>query len=164
MVRPLLNNNIEQKIVSRDFFVENAVKLHRQKIVFTNGCFDVLHFGHVHYLMEAKALGDILVVGLNSDDSVRRLKGPSRPINGEKERAFVLAALSCIDYVIVFEEDTPKELIETVRPDVLVKGSDYALDQIVGADFVTRNGGTVTTLPFVEGFSSTRIIEQLKTK
>lgn len=164
MVRPLLNNNIEQKIVSRDFFVENAVKLHRQKIVFTNGCFDVLHFGHVHYLMEAKALGDILVVGLNSDDSVRRLKGPSRPINGEKERAFVLAALSCIDYVIVFEEDTPKELIETVRPDVLVKGGDYALDQIVGADFVTRNGGTVTTLPFVEGFSSTRIIEQLKTE
>ncbi|MBP5496725.1 MAG: D-glycero-beta-D-manno-heptose 1-phosphate adenylyltransferase [Bacteroidales bacterium] len=164
MVRPLLNNNIEQKIVSRDFFVENAVKLHRQKIVFTNGCFDVLHFGHVHYLLQAKALGDILVVGLNSDDSVRRLKGPSRPINGEKERAFVLAALSCIDYVIVFEEDTPKKLIETVRPDVLVKGGDYALDQIVGADFVTRNGGTVTTLPFVEGFSSTRIIEQLKTE
>ena len=114
--------------------------------------------------MEAKALGDILVVGLNSDDSVRRLKDPSRPINGEKERAFVLAALSCIDYVVVFEEDTPKKLIETVRPDVLVKGGDYALDQIVGADFVTRNGGTVTTLPFVEGFSSTRIIEQLKTE
>ena len=164
MDRPLLNNIIEQKIVSRDFFVENAVKLHQQKIVFTNGCFDVLHFGHVHYLMEANALGDILVVGLNSDDSVRRLKGPSRPINGEKERAFVLAALSCVDYVVVFEEDTPKELIETVRPDVLVKGGDYALDQIVGADYVTRNGGTVTTLPFVEGFSSTRIIEQLKTE
>ena len=161
MDRPLLNNNIEQKIVSRDFFVENAVKLHRQKIVFTNGCFDVLHFGHVHYLLQAKELGDILVVGLNSDDSVRRLKGPTRPINGEKERAFVLAALSCVDYVVVFEEDTPKELIETVRPDVLVKGGDYALDQIVGADFVTRNGGIVTTLPFVEGFSSTRIIEKL---
>ena len=161
MNRALLNNSIEQKIVSRDFFVENAVKLHRQKMVFTNGCFDVLHFGHVHYLLQAKELGDILVVGLNSDDSMRRLKGPTRPINGEKERAFVLAALSCVDYVVVFEEDTPKELIETVRPDVLVKGGDYALDQIVGADFVTRNGGTVTTLPFVEGFSSTRIIEQL---
>jgi len=158
------NLDIEQKIVSRTFFVENAVKLHRQKMVFTNGCFDVLHFGHVHYLLQAKELGDILVVGLNSDDSVRRLKGPSRPINGEKERAFVLAALACVDYVVVFEEDTPKELIETVRPDVLVKGGDYALDQIVGADFVTRNGGTVTTLPFVEGFSSTRIIEQLNTK
>lgn len=158
------NLDIEQKIVSRTFFVENAVKLHQQKIVFTNGCFDVLHFGHVHYLLQAKALGDILVVGLNSDDSVRRLKGPSRPINGEKERAFVLAALACVDYVVVFEEDTPKELIETVRPDVLVKGGDYALNQIVGADFVTQNGGSVTTLPFVEGFSSTRIIEQLKTK
>lgn len=158
------NLNIEQKIVSRTFFVENAVKLHQQKIVFTNGCFDVLHFGHVHYLLQAKELGDVFVVGLNSDDSVRRLKGPSRPINGEKERAFVLAALACVDYVVVFEEDTPKELIETVRPDVLVKGGDYALDQIVGADFVTRNGGFVTTLPFVEGFSSTRIIEQLKTE
>lgn len=158
------NLNIEQKIVSRTFFVENAVKLHQQKIVFTNGCFDVLHFGHVHYLLQAKELGDVLVVGLNSDDSVRRLKGPSRPINGEKERAFVLAALACVDYVVVFEEDTPKELIETVRPDVLVKGGDYALDQIVGADFVTRTGGSVTTLPFVEGFSSTRIIEQLKTE
>lgn len=158
------NLDIEQKIVSRTFFVENAVKLHQQKIVFTNGCFDVLHFGHVHYLLQAKELGDVLVVGLNSDNSVRRLKGPSRPINGEKERAFVLAALTCVDYVVVFEEDTPKELIETVRPDVLVKGGDYALDQIVGADFVTRNGGSVTTLPFVEGFSSTRIIEQLKTE
>ena len=159
-----LPHNIEQKIVSRDFFVENALKLHQRKIVFTNGCFDVLHFGHVHYLLQAKALGDILVVGLNSDNSVRRLKGPSRPINGEQERAYVLAALACVDYVVVFGEDTPKELIETVRPDVLVKGGDYALDQIVGADFVTRNGGTVTTLPFVEGFSSTRIIEQLNTK
>lgn len=158
------NLDIEQKIVSRTFFVENAVKLHQQKIVFTNGCFDVLHFGHVHYLLQAKELGDVLVVGLNSDDSVRRLKGPSRPINGEKKRAFVLAAVACVDYVVVFEEDTPKELIETVRPDVLVKGGDYALDQIVGADFVTRNGGSVTTLPFVEGFSSTRIIEQLKTE
>ena len=156
--------HIHQKIVSRDFFRENALKLHRQKIVFTNGCFDVLHYGHVRYLLEAKKLGDILVVGLNSDESVRRLKGPTRPVNGEKERAFVLAALACIDYVIIFGEDTPKELIETVVPDVLVKGGDYDLSNIVGADFVTRNGGTVTTIPFVEGFSSTHIIEQLKTE
>ena len=156
-----LPHNIEQKIVSRDFFVENALKLHQRKIVFTNGCFDVLHFGHVHYLLQAKELGDILVIGLNSDDSVRRLKGPTRPINGEKERAFVLAALACVDYVVLFGEDTPKELIETVRPDVLVKGGDYDITTIVGADFVQRNGGTVTTIPFVEGFSSTRIIEQL---
>ena len=156
--------HIHQKIVSRDFFRENALKLHRQKIVFTNGCFDVLHYGHVRYLLEAKKLGDILVVGLNSDESVRRLKGPTRPVNGEKERAFVLAALACIDYVVIFGEDTPKELIETVIPVVLVKGGDYDLSNIVGADFVTRNGGTVTTIPFVEGFSSTHIIEQLKTE
>ena len=156
--------NIEQKIVGRDFFNENALKLHQQKIVFTNGCFDVLHFGHVHYLLEARKLGDILVVGLNSDDSVRRLKGPARPINGEKERAFVLAALCCVDYIVLFEEDTPENLIKAVRPDVLVKGGDYALDQIVGADFVRQNGGTVTTIPFVEGYSSTLVIEQLKTK
>ena len=154
--------NIEGKIVPRDFFVRNDFKRHGQKIVFTNGCFDVLHFGHVHYLLQAKALGDILVIGLNSDDSVRRLKGPTRPINGENERAFVLAALVFVDYVTLFEEDTPEELIKVVRPDVLVKGGDYTLDNIVGADFVTQNGGTVTTIPCVEGFSSTRIIEKLK--
>jgi D-beta-D-heptose 7-phosphate kinase/D-beta-D-heptose 1-phosphate adenosyltransferase len=154
--------NIEGKIVPRDFFGRNDFKRHGQKIVFTNGCFDVLHFGHVHYLLQAKKLGDILVIGLNSDDSVRRLKGPTRPINGENERAFVLAALVCVDYVTLFEEDTPEELIKVVRPDVLVKGGDYTLDNIVGADFVTQNGGIVTTIPFVEGFSSTRIIEKLK--
>ena len=158
-----LHLNIQQKIVSRDFIKENDFKLHQQKIVFTNGCFDVLHFGHVHYLLEAKKLGDILVVGLNSDDSVRRLKGPTRPINGEKERAFVLASLAFVDYVTLFEEDTPENLIKVVQPDVLVKGGDYTIDQIVGADFVMRNGGTVTTIPFVEGYSSTQIIEQLKT-
>lgn len=154
--------NIEGKIVPRDFFGRNDFKRHGQKIVFTNGCFDVLHYGHVHYLLQAKKLGDILVIGLNSDDSVRRLKGPTRPINGENERAFVLAALVCVDYVTLFEEDTPEELIKVVRPDVLVKGGDYTLDNIVGADFVTQNGGIVTTIPFVEGFSSTRIIEKLK--
>ena len=152
---------IEQKIVSRNFFENNSLNLHQNKIVFTNGCFDVLHFGHVHYLQQAKKLGDILVVGLNSDDSVRRLKGESRPINGEKERAFVLSALVFVDYVVVFGEDTPKELIEVVKPDILVKGGDYQIENIVGADFVIQNGGTVTTIPFVEGYSSTYIIEQL---
>lgn len=160
MNRPDLH--IEQKIVPRDYFRENALKLHQGKIVFTNGCFDVLHFGHVNYLLEAKKLGDLLVIGLNSDESVRRLKGPTRPVNGEKERAFVLAALACVDYVTLFEEDTPEELIKVVRPDVLVKGGDYTLDRIVGADFVLQNGGSVSTIPFVEGFSSTQIIEQLK--
>ena len=154
--------NIEEKIVPRDYFERNDFKQDGHKIVFTNGCFDVLHYGHVHYLLQAKELGDILVIGLNSDNSVRRLKGPTRPINGENERAFVLAALVCVDYVTLFEEDTPEELIKVVRPDVLVKGGDYTLDNIVGADFVMQNGGTVTTIPFVEGFSSTRIIEKLK--
>ena len=154
--------NIEEKVVPRDFFSRNALKLHDRKIVFTNGCFDVLHYGHVRYLLEARKLGDLLVVGLNNDDSVRRLKGSTRPVNGENERAFVLAALSCVDYVSLFEEDTPEELIKIVRPDVLVKGGDYTIDNIVGADFVQRNGGVVTTIPFVEGFSSTRIIEKLK--
>jgi D-beta-D-heptose 7-phosphate kinase/D-beta-D-heptose 1-phosphate adenosyltransferase len=154
--------NIEEKVVPRDFFSRNALKLHDRKIVFTNGCFDVLHYGHVRYLLEARKLGDLLVVGLNNDDSVRRLKGSTRPVNGENERALVLAALSCVDYVSLFEEDTPEELIKIVRPDVLVKGGDYTIDNIVGADFVQRNGGVVTTIPFVEGFSSTRIIEQLK--
>ena len=156
--------HIENKIVSRDFFIENSLKLHRSKLVFTNGCFDVLHFGHAHYLLQARKLGDILVVGLNSDNSVRRLKGETRPINGEKERAFLLASLAFVDYVVVFEEDTPEELIKTVKPDVLVKGGDYQISNIVGADFVMQNGGTVTTIPFVEGYSSTRIIDQLNTK
>ena len=157
-----LSYHIEEKIVPWSFFRENDVKLHRQKIVFTNGCFDVLHYGHAQYLLEAKKLGDILVIGLNSDASVRRLKGESRPINGEKERAFMLAAFAFVDYVVVFEEDTPKELIEVVKPNILVKGGDYQIENIVGADFVMKNGGTVTTIPFVEGFSSTHIIEQLK--
>ena len=111
-----IDHQIEEKIVARDFFLHYDIKRHGQRVVFTNGCFDVLHFGHVHYLAQARQLGDLLVVGLNSDDSVRRLKGPSRPINGERERAYVLAALACVDFVVVFGEDTPQELIETVRP------------------------------------------------
>jgi len=154
---------IEEKIVPRDYFSCNDLKLHERKIVFTNGCFDVLHYGHARYLFEARKLGDILVVGLNSDDSVRRLKGETRPVNGEYERAYLLAALACVDYVTLFEEDTPEELIKVVKPDVLVKGGDYDIHNIVGADFVMQNGGTVTTIPFVEGFSSTHIIERLNT-
>jgi D-beta-D-heptose 7-phosphate kinase/D-beta-D-heptose 1-phosphate adenosyltransferase len=159
-----MNIHTEHKIVSQDFFEENALNLHPQKIVFTNGCFDVLHFGHVYYLQQARQLGDLLVVGLNSDASVKRLKGDSRPINGEKERAYVLAALAFVDYVVVFEEDTPEKIIKKVKPDVLVKGGDFEISNIVGADFVQQNGGIVTTIPFVEGFSSTQIIEKLNIK
>jgi D-beta-D-heptose 7-phosphate kinase/D-beta-D-heptose 1-phosphate adenosyltransferase len=131
------------------------------KIVFTNGCFDILHLGHITYLEEAKAKGDILVVGLNSDNSVKRLKGPERPIKDEKSRASILAALSSVDVVIIFEDDTPISLIKAVQPDILVKGGDYKKEQIVGADFVERTGGQVVIIPFLEGHSSTDLINKL---
>lgn len=132
-----------------------------QKVVFTNGCFDILHAGHVQYLSQAKACGDILIVGLNSDNSVRKLKGSARPINNQSDRAIVLSALKSVDYVIVFEEDTPYILIKTLKPDVLVKGGDWTVDQIVGSDIVIANGGEVKSLMFVPGNSSTSIINKI---
>jgi len=131
------------------------------KVVFTNGCFDLMHAGHAQYLQAAKALGDVLVVGLNSDESVRRIKGSSRPIIDQENRAFMLAALSSVDYVVIFEEDTPLELIKFIRPDVLVKGGDWAEDEIVGADIVKQDGGQVYSLPLREGLSSSKIIEKI---
>jgi rfaE bifunctional protein nucleotidyltransferase chain/domain len=131
------------------------------KIVFTNGCFDLLHRGHVEYLAKAADKGDVLVVGLNTDASVRRLKGESRPINDETDRATVLASLNCVDAVVLFDEDTPYELIKAVRPDVLVKGADYKPEDIVGYDIVTSYGGTVETVDLVEGYSTTGMIASL---
>lgn len=131
-----------------------------ERIVFTNGCFDILHVGHVRYLNQARKLGDLLVIGLNSDASVRRLKGEDRPINGELARGEVLKSLRSVDQVILFEEDTPLELIKAVRPAVLVKGGDWALEQIVGSEFVQSYGGQVKSLPFVDGYSTTSIIEK----
>lgn len=154
--------HIQSKIVPSSFFKEHAKDVHKQKLVFTNGCFDILHLGHITYLAQARQLGDALVVGLNSDASVRRLKGPSRPVNDQNARAQLLAALEFVDYVVVFEEDTPFNVITQVIPDVLVKGGDYSIDNIVGADFVMQNGGEVLTVPFVNGFSTTSIIENLK--
>ncbi len=133
----------------------------RQPLVFTNGCFDILHVGHVDYLTQARALGDALLVGLNADDSVRRLKGPKRPVNPEWARARVLAALRCVDAVVLFDEDTPEALIRSVCPDILVKGSDYEIAQIVGADFVISRGGTVRTIPLVPDVSTTKILTRL---
>jgi D-beta-D-heptose 7-phosphate kinase/D-beta-D-heptose 1-phosphate adenosyltransferase len=133
-----------------------------KKLVFTNGCFDIIHSGHVTYLYEAASFGDILVVGLNSDDSVHRLKGSARPLNNQKDRAIVLSALEMVDYVCIFEEDTPLELIELVKPDILVKGGDYSRDTIVGADFVEKNGGEVRIVKLVEGKSTTNIIDKMK--
>lgn len=131
------------------------------KVVFTNGCFDILHRGHVEYLAKAADLGDILVVGLNTDASVRRLKGEGRPVNNQEARALVLASLSFVDAVVLFDDDTPYNLIKTLRPDVLVKGADYQPEDIVGYDIVTSYGGTVTTIPLVEGYSTTNFIDRL---
>lgn len=131
-------------------------------MVFTNGVFDLLHPGHIDLLTTARAAGDALVVGLNSDDSVRRLKGPSRPIRGEADRAYVLAALECVDQVVTFSEDTPLELVNRLRPDVIVKGGDYDEDTIVGAREVTSWGGRVIVVPLTPNQSTTKIIERMK--
>lgn len=133
-----------------------------RKIVFTNGCFDILHAGHVRCLQEASKLGDILVVGLNADRSVRRLKGEGRPVNGQADRAELLCALDCVDYVAVFEEDTPKRLITEIQPDVLVKGGDYTPQEVAGSEIVKARGGTIKILPYVEGKSTTDIIRRMK--
>lgn len=133
-----------------------------EKIVFTNGCFDILHSGHTEYLREAASLGDILVVGLNSDASIKRIKGDKRPINGELERAEILSALSSVDYVVIFEEDTPNELIRKIMPDVLVKGEDYKGKEVVGSDFVKSYGGEVKLLHFKEGQSTTSLIDKIR--
>ena len=133
-----------------------------KRVVFTNGCFDLLHAGHVRYLAEARALGDALIVGLNSDRSVRALKGEGRPILNANERAEVIAALEAVDYVVVFEEDTPREVIARLLPDVLVKGGDWPLDRIVGRQEVEAAGGKVVSLSYIEGSSTTDIIERIK--
>lgn len=134
-----------------------------KEVVFTNGCFDILHRGHVEYLCHARDLGDKLILGLNTDASVKRLgKSPERPINSESTRAIILAALECVDAIILFNEDTPLELIDFVQPDVLVKGSDYKAEDIVGYDIVKAKGGKVITIQLVDGFSTTTLIEKMK--
>lgn len=134
-----------------------------KEVVFTNGCFDILHRGHVEYLCHARDLGDKLILGLNTDASVKRLgKSPERPINNEQTRAIILAALECVDAIILFNEDTPLELIDFVQPDVLVKGSDYKAEDIVGYDIVKAKGGKVITIQLVDGFSTTKLIEKMK--
>jgi D-beta-D-heptose 7-phosphate kinase/D-beta-D-heptose 1-phosphate adenosyltransferase len=132
-----------------------------KKVIFTNGCFDILHLGHVRYLRQAASLGDILVVGLNSDDSVRRLKGDTRPINDQSERAHLLAALEFVDYIVIFDEDTPYNLINEIQPDVLVKGGDYTPDEVIGRDIVESNGGKLVLIPLVEGKSTTAVVEKI---
>jgi D-glycero-beta-D-manno-heptose 1-phosphate adenylyltransferase len=143
--------------------IRERLKREGKKIVFTNGVFDIVHRGHVEYLTKAKALGDVLLIGMNTDASVQRLKGPRRPVVSQDDRAFVLAALRVVDYVCLFDEDTPYNLIKAVVPDVLVKGSDWAIDDIVGKDIVEAAGGKVQTIDFVPNRSSTNIIQKIVT-
>ena len=155
---------IPHKIFTPDTILQqlNRWRLLNKKIVFTNGVFDILHHGHIASLNEAAVFGDILIVGLNADDSVKRLKGETRPVNNERSRALLLASLLMVDAVIIFEEDTPIQIIKAILPDVLVKGGDYTLDQIVGAKEVIAAGGEVKIIPLLDGFSTTGIIEKMK--
>jgi D-beta-D-heptose 7-phosphate kinase/D-beta-D-heptose 1-phosphate adenosyltransferase len=154
----------DRGVLSRDELLEavNAARRAGQRIVFTNGCFDILHAGHVAYLEEARALGDRLVVAVNDDASVTRLKGAGRPVNGIAQRLRVLAGLASVDWAVSFSEDTPETLLAALRPDVLVKGGDYTLDEVVGADMVRRYGGAVKVLALVPGVSTSAIIGSLK--
>lgn len=151
------------KIVSLAALIEERrrLKLAGKRVVFTNGCFDLLHPGHVRYLQQARALGEVLIVALNSDRSVRELKGPGRPILTEAERSEVMAALGCVDYVMVFDDPTPRETIAALLPDILVKGGDWGVDRIVGREEVEAAGGQVLSLPFVEGCSTTDVIGRI---
>ncbi len=140
----------------------DLMRTNKQSIVFTNGCFDLLHPGHMDYLQKAKTLGDVLIVALNSDDSVRQIKGESRPVNSLNDRMAMLAALECVDFVTSFQEDTPYNLIDAIKPDILVKGGDYTKDEIVGADIVEDNGGEVKILDFLPGYSSSDLIKRIQ--
>lgn len=144
--------------------VRRRIKDEGKLVVFTNGCFDILHRGHVEYLQKAKALGDVLVVGLNTDNSVRRIKGSDRPVVEENDRAHVLAALSPVDYVCLFGEDTPYELIRALVPDILVKGADWPVEKVVGKDIVEAAGGSVKTIEFLPNRSTTGILERIRKK
>lgn len=143
--------------------LRETLRAEGKRIVFTNGVFDILHAGHVTYLDQARALGDVLVLGLNADESVRRLKGPDRPVNTDADRALVVAALRSVDHVVIFGDDTPLAIIETLLPDVLVKGGDYTRDTIVGADVVEASGGAVRMIPLLEGRSTSSIINRVRT-
>lgn len=141
--------------------IRTALRQADKRVVFTNGCFDILHLGHARYLEEARNLGDCLVVAVNSDVSVREIKGPLRPIQSQAERSEVVASLQCVDYVITFDEKDPLRLIEALRPDVLVKGADWPIERIVGADFVLASGGEVARIPLIPNTSTTAIIERI---
>ena len=157
------SQHISSKVMSREALLQQAQRwrLLGRRVVFTNGCFDILHRGHLHSLNEAAGFGDVLVVGANADASVQKLKGPHRPINNQNDRALMLASLLVTDAVVIFEEDTPQALIEALQPDVLVKGGDYTVEQIAGAADVLRRGGEVKIVPLVAGYSTTGLIQKI---
>ncbi|GAB2976999.1 hypothetical protein GCM10027049_09990 [Mucilaginibacter puniceus] len=163
-----MRNNLEQSLLNKIIdlpSLKNQMSVWKdegKKVVFTNGVFDLLHIGHITYLAKAAELGDKLIIGLNSDTSVKRIKGDDRPVNDQNSRAMLLAALFFVDAVVVFEQDTPQQLIATLLPDILVKGADYAVENIAGAKEVMANGGEVKTISFVDGYSSTSIIQKIK--
>ena len=156
--------SLSSKMPSRELLSSTISRLREkgEKIVFTNGCFDIFHIGHLKLLKEAKKLGDVLVVGINNDESVRRLKGEGRPLISENDRAHIIAALDCVDYIVLFKEDNPAELIEILKPDILVKGSDYTPDKVIGREFVESYGGRVCIIPIVEGISTTYLVNKIK--
>ncbi len=158
------HNQLKEKVVSQDQALKElkAWREKNQKIVFTNGCFDIIHPGHIDYLSQARDLGDILVVGLNTDQSVKRLnKGSNRPINDERTRAYVLAGLASVDLIVFFDEETPYNLIKLLQPNVLVKGKDYEVEKIIGFDILKENGGEVITIPFLDGYSTSSLIKKI---
>ena len=158
------HNQLKEKVVSQDQALKElkAWREKNKKIVFTNGCFDIIHPGHIDYLSQARDLGDILVLGLNTDQSVRRLnKGSNRPINDQGTRAYVLAGLASVDLIVFFDEETPYNLIKLLQPNVLVKGKDYEVEKIIGYDILKENGGEVITIPFLEGYSTSSLIKKI---
>lgn len=158
------SDKIPLKLMSRSDLEKQAErwKLQDKKIIFTNGCFDILHKGHLELLSQAAALGDILVIGVNSDDSVKRLKGDERPVNDENFRALMLASLAIVDAVSIFPEDTPMELIESIVPNIIVKGGDYDPSTVVGAELVAKNGGEVIIIPLVKGYSTSILLQKIR--
>ncbi len=155
---------IKNKIISQDSLVGLLAiwKFQNKRVVFTNGCFDLLHLGHIDYLSKARDHGDMLIVGVNTDDSVKRLKGNSRPLTDEQSRSMIMASLHFVDAVVLFDEDTPYELIKLVQPDVLIKGNDYKAEEVVGYDIVKKKGGEVVTIDLVEGYSTSAIEQKIK--
>lgn len=155
---------LKEKILDQATAVRLISEWHKQgfRVVFTNGCFDILHLGHIDYLAKASSLGDKFIIGLNADASVSRLKGAHRPLQNEQSRGHILAALSFVDAVVAFSEDTPQKLIETLKPDIMVKGADYKVEDIAGARFVMANGGSVVLLPYLQGHSTTSIEKKIR--